>query len=74
MTTSGATWVHDPADNAYTLIQGDIRCRVWHTRDSWNAILSHRGDATAAYSFNTAEEAQAWCERLVTERKAGRDG
>ena len=64
-------WQHDTTDQAYILISGDIRCRVWHTRGSWQAIVSQRGDATAAYNFPTAEDACTWCERLVAERKAG---
>ncbi len=59
-------------DHAYTLITGDIRCRVWRTLGNWQAILSQRGDATAAYNFKTAEEAKTWCEKLVAERRAGR--
>ena len=65
-------WQHDTTDHAYTLITGDMRCRVWHTLGNWQAILSQRGDATAAYNFKTAEEAKTWCEKLVGERRAGR--
>jgi hypothetical protein len=63
------TWQPDPADDAYTLIHGEIRCRVWRTQDTWSALVSQRGDATAAYNFTTAAAAQAWCERLVRERQ-----
>ncbi len=58
------TWTHDPADDAYTLIQGDVRCRVWHTtqNDTWAAVISVRGMFTAAYNFDTADAAKAWCE------------
>jgi hypothetical protein len=61
-------WALDPAGEAYTLIAGDIRCRVWRTLGTWNAIVSQRGDATAAYKFDTAEAAQAWCEQQVAGR------
>ncbi len=69
--TTNPTWTHDPTDDAYTLISGDIRCRVWRALGSWQAIVSQHGDATAAYNFLTVEEACAWCERLVTERRTG---
>jgi hypothetical protein len=66
-------WEPDPAGEAYTLIAGDIRCRIWRGRPlglgSWNAIVSQRGDATAAYKFETAEAARLWCERLIAERQ-----
>ena len=64
-------WVHDPRDAAYTLIQADARCRVWYTPTaaSWAALISVHGDATAAYSFPTREEAQAWCEAQLAERR-----
>jgi hypothetical protein len=66
-------WHDDPADQAATLIQGDARCRVWRTAaDTWAALISVRGDATAAYSFTTREEAQAWCEAQLAERGKAR--
>ena len=43
------TWAHEPADNAYPLISGDVRCRVWHMLGSWQPIVSHRGAATTGY-------------------------
>jgi hypothetical protein len=76
MTTNrtAAHWQPDPAGEAYTLISGDIRCRVWRrpegTRGSWNAIVSQRADATAAYKFETADAAQAWCEAIMGERRS----
>jgi hypothetical protein len=70
--TTGAPprWQPDPAGEAYTLISGDIRCRVWHMLGTWNAIVNQRGDATAAYAFETAEAAQAWCETIMGERRS----
>ena len=67
---SSMEWVHDPADQAATLIAGDARCRVWYTPTAarWAALISVRGDATAAYSFPTPEEAKAWCEAQLAER------
>jgi hypothetical protein len=63
-------WAPDPAGDAYTLIAGDLRCRVWRTPGSWSAIVSQRGDATAAYKFETADAARAWCEEIIKERQA----
>ena len=66
-------WHDDPGGQAATLIEGDARGRVWRTAaDTWAALLSIRGDATAAYSFATREEAQAWCEAQVAERRKPR--
>ncbi len=63
-------WVHDPAEQAATLIQGEVRCRVWQTASgSWATLISVHGDATAAYSFATREQAQAWCEAQLAERR-----
>jgi hypothetical protein len=63
-------WHEDPADQAATLIEGDVRCRVWRTAaGTWSALISVHGDATAAYSFPTREAAQAWCETHVAERR-----
>ncbi len=60
-------WTHDADDNAYTLISGNVRCRVWYTLlDTWAAACMHHGTSSAAYSFTTAEEAKAWCEQQVT--------
>jgi hypothetical protein len=63
-------WQDDPAAQAATLIQGDARCRVWYTPTaaSWAALISIHGDATAAYSFATRQEAQAWCEEQLVKR------
>ncbi len=62
MTTS-STWTHDPADNAYTLLTGDDRCRVWFTSlDTWAAAFIYRGTS----NFKTAEDAKVWCEQQVT--------
>ena len=67
-------WHDDPTGQAATLIQGAARCRVWYTLAAarWAALISIHGDATAAYSFPTREEAQAWCEHQLTERRTSR--
>ncbi len=71
--TQGMEWVQDPVDQAATLIQGEVRCRVWRTAGgTWAALISVRGDATAAYSFPTREQAQAWCEAQIAERRGPR--
>ena len=69
--TNPSAWKSEPAGWAYTLSSGDAHCRVWRTGESWSAIVSIRGDATAAYSFTTAEAAKAWCEQLIAKRTAG---
>ena len=57
------SWTYDPTDDAYTRIQGDVRCRVWRTTlGNWAAVMSYRGISTAAYNFATPEDAQTWCE------------
>ena len=71
--TQAMEWVQDPADHAATLIAGKVRARVWQTASgTWAALISVRGDATAAYSFATREAAQAWCEAQVAERRKPR--
>ena len=61
------TWQHD--GHAYTLVSGDFRCRVWRSMGTWQAIVSRRGDEAVAYQFDTLDEAKAWCEKLLTERR-----
>ncbi len=61
-------WKHDASNDAYTLSSGDVRCRVWRTLGSWQAIVSHRGDATTGSNFATVVAACAWCEQRVAER------
>ena len=71
--TQAMEWVHDPTDQAATLIAGDACCRVWQTAGgTWAALISVRGDATAAYSFPSREEAQAWCEAQLAARRQPR--
>jgi hypothetical protein len=56
-------WQHDPDGEAYTLIQGDVRCRVWHTMlGTWAAVIMHHGISTAAYNVSSPDDAQTWCE------------
>ncbi len=70
--TTPPPWEPDEAGDAYTLSSGDIRCRIWRTMGTWQALVSQRGDATAAYQFATVEAAQAWCEGIIAERRASR--
>ncbi len=66
--TTKPTWTH--GDDAYTLISGDIRCRVWRTTlGNWGAAISRRGVATAAYNFETPEAAKTWCEHQVAQAR-----
>ncbi len=56
-------WQHDPNDDSYTLIQGDVRCRVWHTTfATWAAVFVHHGISSAASTFERPAAAHAWCE------------
>ncbi len=65
-------WQYDPEGEAYTLIQGDVRCRVWHTTlGNWATVIAHRGMSTAAYNFPTPEAAQAWCAARMAELARG---
>ncbi len=62
-------WKFDAANYAYTLVTGDIRCRVWPMLGDWQAIVSCRGEATSGYNFPTAEAACAWCEAQVGKQR-----
>ena len=70
--TTPPQWEPDEAGDAYTLISSNMRCRVWHTQGPWQALVRHRGDATAAYNFATAEAAQTWCGGIIAELRARR--
>ncbi len=64
-------WKHDPAIDAYILIMGDVRCRVWRGREGWEAIVSHRfGGGEAFNSLSTVEAARAWCEAQLAAQQA----
>ena len=66
-------WQYDPEDNTYTLTQDAARCRVWYTKlDTWAASMSYGGISSAAYNFDSAAAAQAWCaaEMAGTTRRA----
>ncbi len=54
-------------EGIFTLIAGDVRCKVWRVElgDTWGAMVSQGGMATASYNFTTPAEAQAWCERQI---------
>jgi hypothetical protein len=38
----------------------------------WLAVISSAGHGAVAYSFATREEAQAWCEAQLAERRQPR--
>jgi hypothetical protein len=65
------TWGYDPLTKAYSLLTGLFRCTVRHTAaGQWLAVISCQGHGTDGYSFDTLQEAQAWCEARVTELAA----
>ena len=59
-------WTNE-GDGIFTLIVDDYRCKVWWAGlgDTWAAMVSQGGMATASYNFTTQAEAQSWCERQV---------
>ena len=63
-------WQHDATDDAYTLVHDGIySCRVWRTRlGTWAAVIRRGGMDDASYTFATADEAKAWCERQVMKK------
>ena len=64
-------WNHDATNDTYTLISGDIRCWVWCSRGiRWNANVSQHGDVLTVYKLRTVEDAKAWCEAQIAQRKA----
>ncbi len=66
-------WTYDATDNAYTLLRGDARCRVWYTSlENWAAACMHRGTSSAAYNFTTVEDAKAWCGARVMQAERRR--
>ncbi len=65
-------WKLDAGNNAYTLAQGDIRCRVWRMLGAWQAIVSCRGEAVNGYNFSSVEAACAWCEAQVNAQRGTR--
>ncbi len=71
MMTDTPEWTQEPPGWAYTLINSGIRGRVWHRMGKWEAIVSEHGGYLSAGDFRTAEEAKAWCEERIAERRAG---
>ncbi len=66
--TGPREWLYDPSDEAYILIDGPCRSRVWKAPTGlWAAVVSCRGDAATAYVFPLPGDAQAWCEARVAE-------
>ena len=66
-------WEYDASTQAYRLVSGSYRCTVRRTAvGPWLAVISWQGQGADAYSFDTLDEAQAWCETRVTELAASR--
>jgi hypothetical protein len=64
-------WRHDATNDTYTLTVGNIRCFVWRSRGRrWNANVSQHGVVHSVYKLRTAEDAKAWCEAQIAQRKA----
>ena len=54
-------WLYDTADQAYILIDGPCRCRVWKTTpDVWATVIRCHGNATTADAFPTADKTKTW--------------
>ena len=54
---------YDSANQAYSLIDGPGRCRMWKTATAvWAAVIRCHGDATTAYDVPTPDKAKTWCE------------
>ena len=59
-------WRYSAKGPTYVLITTSHRCLVWQTtRGPWGAVVNHAGTSTAAYNFDTADAAKAWCEQQV---------
>ncbi len=69
--TDTPEWTEEPGGEAYTLVSGNIRGRVWRRFGTWEAIVWQHGGFHSAGDFTTAEEAKAWCEERIAERSAG---
>ena len=64
-------WIYDAADQAYILIDGPCRSRVWKAPTGlWAAVVSCHGDSATAYDFPLPGDAQTWCEARVAEWRA----
>ncbi len=59
-------WTQE-SERIFTLIATDSRCKVWWVEvgETWAAMVSQGGMATASYSFTTRAEAQGWCEQQL---------
>ena len=59
-------WTQE-SEEIFTLIVGDYRCKVWRVElgDTWAAMVSRGGMATATYNLTPRADAQAWCEQQI---------
>ena len=65
-------WTHDAALQTYSATEGVYHSRVWrHLNDTWIAMVFLGATTTTQEDFPTAEEAMAWCEERIAERRAG---
>ena len=63
-------WRHSAQGQTNVLTVDLYRCLVWHTtRGTWGAVVNGAGTSTAAYNFDTADEAKAWCEQQVAQER-----
>jgi hypothetical protein len=66
-------WEYDARTQVYRLVSGSYRCTVRRmTGGQWLAVISWQGQGADAYSFDTPDEAQAWCEAQLAERRRPR--
>ncbi len=60
-------WAYNQAEEAYILIASDCHCSVRQsTSGVWTAVVSCRWHSSAAHSFATLADGQAWCAEQVT--------
>lgn len=65
--TTMMDWQHEAPRPMYTLVQNAHLCEVWRTSDgTWGVVMLHEA-TTTAYSFQTREAAQTWCETRLAE-------
>ena len=66
-------WRYRAVDGNYTLGYSGVHCRVWRTAaDTWRAVVTQPQPAKRTQqTFDTLEDAQAWCEEQIAQRLAG---
>lgn len=66
-------WHYEPDSNTYMLTEGDVRCRVWYTKQhTWATSVMYRGIASASYNLDTVAGVQGGCaaQTVGTARRA----